>query len=191
MWIHESFTAYSENLFLDYHYGKKASAEYVIGTRGGIGNRRPIIGQYNVNSEGSDDMYYKGANMLHTIRQLVNDDEKWRQILRGLNKEFYHQTVTTHQIESYIIEKSGKDLASVFDQYLRDYRVPVLEYYFKEGNLMYRWNNAVGNFNMPVEVTMGGKEFVLTPTTGWKSMETAGNELIVDIDYYVASFKVQ
>ncbi|MDQ4139083.1 MAG: M1 family metallopeptidase, partial [Bacteroidota bacterium] len=94
MWIHESFTAYSENLFLDYHFGKKASSEYVIGTRKNIKNDRPIVGYYDVNYSGSGDMYYKGANMLHTLRQVVNNDEKWRAILRGLNKEFYHQTVT-------------------------------------------------------------------------------------------------
>ena len=97
MWIHEGFTAYSENLYLDYYYGKEASADYVIGTRREIQNDRPIIGQYNVNNEGSGDKYYKGANILHTLRQLIEDDEKWRQILRGMNKRFYHQTVTTTQ----------------------------------------------------------------------------------------------
>ena len=91
MWIHEGFTAYSENLFLDYYYGKEASADYVIGTRNLIQNDKPLIGNYNVNNEGSSDMYYKGSNMLHTLRQLIEDDEKWRQILRGLNSEFYHQ----------------------------------------------------------------------------------------------------
>ena len=70
MWIHESFTSYSENIFLDFYYGKEASADYVIGTRKNIQNDRPLIGHYNVNNEGSGDMYYKGANMLHTLRQL-------------------------------------------------------------------------------------------------------------------------
>ena len=116
MWIHESFTNYSESLYLDYHFGTDASNDYVIGTRRGIQNKLPIIGHYNVNKEGSGDMYSKGGNMLHTIRQLINDDEKWRQILRGLNKRFYHQTVTTQEIESYMIEKSGIDLSSIFDQ---------------------------------------------------------------------------
>ncbi len=108
MWVHEGFTAYSENLYLDYHYGSEASADYVIGTRKAIMNDRPVIGDYNVNHSGSSDMYYKGANMLHTIRTLLGDDEKWRSILRGLNKDFYHQTVTTKQIEDYLIEKCTK-----------------------------------------------------------------------------------
>ena len=114
MWIHESFIAYSENLFLNYYYGKKASAEYVLGTRQNIRNDRPIIGIYNVNYEGSGDMYYKGANMLHTLRQIVDDDNKWRSILRGLYKKFYHQTVTSAQIENYLTKHTGINLAPFF-----------------------------------------------------------------------------
>ena len=115
MWVHEGFTCYSENLYVDYFFGKKASAEYVIGTRRGISNKKPIIGQYDVNREGSGDMYSKGANLLHTIRQLAKDDEVWRQTLRGLNKEFYHSTVTTKEIEEYISKSIGMDLSKIFD----------------------------------------------------------------------------
>ena len=191
MWIHESFTHYSEYLFLEYNFGKKAANEYARGVRLSIQNDRPIIGIYNVNYEGSSDMYYKGGNMLHTIRQVIGNDELWREILRGLNKEFYHQTVTTEEIENYIIEKSGKDLEPIFDQYLRDYRVPVLEYYFRDNNLVYRWNNTVSNFNMPIKVYIDGKEVMLKPRTRWQTTPSSGRELRVDIDYYVASFKVQ
>ena len=125
MWIHEGFTTYSENLYLDYHYGKQASSEYVIGTRRGIRNTKTIIGEYDVNREGSGDMYSKGANLLHTIRAICGDDEKWRKVLRGLNKEFYHKTVTTNEIEDYISTFLSVDLTKVFDQYLRDIRIPL------------------------------------------------------------------
>lgn len=191
MWIHEGFTNYSESLFLEYHFGKKAGNEYVLGTRMAIQNDRPIIGIYDVNYEGSSDMYYKGGNMLHTIRQVIGDDELWREILRGLNKDFYHQTVTTKQIENYISDKSGKDLDPVFDQYLRDYRIPVLEYFFRENKLMYRWKNAVSNFNMPVKVYLDGKPIELKPTTGWNMIPSSAKQLEVDVNYYVASFKIQ
>ena len=146
MWIHESFTTYSENLYLDYHYGKEAASEYVIGTRSSISNRSPIIGKYGVNFRGSD-LYSKGANILHTLRQITRDDEKWRSILRGLNKEFYHQTVTTAQIENYISNKMNYDLSTFFNQYLRDFRIPTLEYFYEDGNLNCRWINVVDNFN--------------------------------------------
>jgi aminopeptidase N len=190
MWIHESFTNYSESLFLEYHYGKEAADEYVIGTRLAIQNDRPIIGIYNVNYEGSSDMYYKGANMLHTIRQLVNNDEAWRALLRGLNKDFYHQTVSSAEIEAYMMEKTGLNLKPVFDQYLRDYRVPILEYSFKNNQLLYRWGNAVRGFNMPVKVYIDGKETMLEPTTSWRAMNSRGEDLEVDKNFYVGSMNV-
>ena len=114
MWVHEGFTAYSENLYLDYHYGKKAVSEYVLGTRSSIRNDRPIIGYYDVNHSGSGDMYYKGANLLHTLRQVVADDDKWRVILRGLNEAFYHQTVSSQQIEAYMSEQVGGEIFLLF-----------------------------------------------------------------------------
>lgn len=185
MWIHESFTAYSENLFLDYYYGKKAAAEYVIGTRKSIQNDIPIIGQYNVNSEGSGDMYYKGANMLHIIRQLIDDDEKWRQILRGLNKTFYHQTVTTEQVENYLIQESGIDLTKLFDQYLRTIKIPNFEYKLKKGQLKYRWTNVVENFNMPLKVYLGKEVTLLKPTQEWQTLKTNTNNITVDPNFYI------
>lgn len=187
MWIHESFTAYSENLFLDYFYGKKASAEYVIGTRRSIANDRPIIGQYDVNHEGSGDMYYKGANMLHTIRQLIADDAKWRSILRGLNKDFYHQTVNTQQIENYISEKSGIDFSAVFDQYLRTTDIPELRYK-KDGNTFaFRWKNSAATFDMPVRVAINGEFEWIAPTTNWqtKKMKNIVSTVELDPNFYV------
>ncbi|WP_425420539.1 M1 family metallopeptidase [Phaeodactylibacter xiamenensis] len=186
MWVHEGFTAYSENLYLDYYYGSEASTDYVIGTRKAIMNDRPVIGDYDVNHAGSSDMYYKGANMLHTIRTLLGDDEKWRSILRGLNKDFYHQTVTTKQIEEYLIEKSGLDLQPVFDQYLRDTRIPVLACKWEKGKLSYRWEQTISGFDMPVTLLHKGEPVVLKPDTEWQRINLKRtDDLKVQRDYYV------
>ena len=187
MWIHESFTNYSESLFVEYYYGKEAGNAYVRGTRKKIKNDKPIIGKYNVNNEGSGDMYYKGANMLHSLRQIVNDDEKWRGILRGLNNTFYHQTVTTKQIEDYLSQQVGLDLKPFFDQYLRDIRIPTFEYNFKDNNLSYRWTNCVPGFSIPLKVTFNGKEQWLKPTTEWTNLPQIAKvlKLEVDKDFYV------
>jgi len=187
MWVHEGFTSYSENLFLDYHFGTKASEEYVIGLRQNIVNDIPIIGPYNVNQEGSKDMYYKGSNMLHTIRQLVNDDEKWRQVLRGLNKDFYHQTVTTAQIENYMAEKAGLKLKSVFDQYLRSPMIPVLEYTIDGKKLKYRYTNVIEGFDMPLRVFINEKDVWLNPTPEWQTASEYGRDgtFEVDVNFYV------
>ena len=191
MWIHEGFTAYSENLFLDYYYGIKAASEYVIGTRSSIRNDKPIIGNYGVNSEGSSDMYYKGANMLHTLRQLIEDDNKWRQILRGLNTEFYHQTVTTKQIESYISNESGLNLSAFFNQYLRDTRIPTLEYSLKDNKLSYRWTQIVNGFEMPVEIVVDKINMWLYPTKAWQEIDLNSSKIDIDNNYYIKHKKVQ
>ena len=190
MWIHESFTNYSESLFLDYHYGKEAGQAYVRGTRMNILNDKPIIGDYGVNQRGSGDMYYKGGNLLNMLRQIVQDDAKWRIILRGLNKEFYHQTVTTQQVESYISTQAGLNLGKVFDQYLRDVRIPIFEYYFQGEELQYRWTNAVKDFDMPVDVLLDGKAVRLQTKTAWQTLEVGTvQEVVVDLDYYVGVLK--
>ena len=191
MWIHESFTSYSENLYVDYYYGKEASSEYVIGVRKNIKNDKPIIGPYNVNKEGSGDMYYKGANMLHTLRQLIEDDEKWRDILRGLNKTFYHQTVTTQQIENYISEQSGIDLTAFFNQYLRDTRIPTLEYSIDNNQLRYRWINIIEDFDMPIQVTLDNNKQWIYPTAEWKTMPIEDHTMEVGLDFYVEVKKVE
>ena len=187
MWIHESFTSYSENLFVDYYYGKEASAAYVIGTRRKVMNDKPLIGKYDVNNEGSGDMYYKGANFLHTLRQITNDDEKWRQILRGLNFEFYHKTVTTAQIENYISDQMEMDLTPVFNQYLRDTRIPKLEYSIKKRNLHYRWIDVVNDFKMPIQVLIDGEKTWITPTSKIQKMKLPSkkSEFEVIEDFYV------
>lgn len=190
MWIHEGFIMYSESLFVEYYYGKEAGAEYSRGVRFGIQNQAPLIGKYGVNSSGSGDMYNKGNNLLHTLRQIVNDDEKWRSMLRGLNEEFYHQTVTTEQIEQYMAKGLGLNLTSFFDQYLRDNRIPVFEYWLKDGELIYRWSNCIPSFDMPVKVIIDGTERVLNPTARPKreKLEVNTAQIKVDPNYYVYSF---
>jgi aminopeptidase N len=191
MWIHEGFTAYSENLYLDYHQGKTASSEYVVGTRKNISNDRPVIGPYGVNKSGSGDMYYKGANMLHTLRQLLEDDEKWRSILRGLNSEFYHQTVTTAQIENYLSEQTGIDLTAFFNQYLRSTKIPILEYKIAKNTITYRYSDIVTDFDMPVRIFIGEKEHWLFPTMEWKSEKLPNiTQMVVDKNLYIRTTRL-
>ncbi|RDK86954.1 peptidase M1-like protein [Marinirhabdus gelatinilytica] len=187
MWIHEGFTAYSEGLYLDYHFGKEAAAQYTIGTRRSIRNDRPLIGTYNVHQEGSSDMYYKGANILHTLRQLIEDDEKWRDILRGLNKEFYHQTVSSKQVETYISELSGIDLTEFWEQYLRTTNIPKVEYKIDGKNLSFRYTNIVEGFDMPIIIVLNDKEKWIFPENGWKTLsyEFKIENAKVKRDFYV------
>jgi aminopeptidase N len=190
MWIHEGFTAYIESLYLEYHYSKKAGDEYAVGKGKNIKNDRPVIGYYNVNKEGSGDMYNKGAYMLHTLRQLIEDDEKWRMILRGLNKNFYHQTVTTKQIEDYLSQESGIDLTDFFNQYLRDIRIPTLEYEITDNKLKYRYTEIIENFDMPILIEVDGTKKWLFPKADWQTMKIESNAIKIDENFLVYSTKL-
>ena len=189
MWIHEGFTNYSENLFVEYYWGKQAGSDYVIGSRKNIRNDAPIIGTYGANREGSGDMYYKGGNMLHTIRQIVNDDEKWRSILQGLNRDFWHQTVTTKQVEDYISKKAGIDLSKVFDQYLRGTMIPLFQYKIEGNKLSFKYDKVVPGFAMPLRVSINGKDVTVTPTETSQTIEYPEpiKTVVVDRNFYVES----
>ena len=183
MWIHESFTSYSETLFVEKYMDKNSAEKYVTGIRKNISNDEPIIGQYGVAKSGGGDMYYKGANMLHTIRQVINNEEKFRQILRGLNKDFYHQIVTSKQVEDYISEKAGIDFSSVFDQYLRTTHIPTLEY-SQSGNLFkFRYDAGVKDLKLPIRIN-GTHE--LNPTNQWQTVKLKSPKPVqFDVNYYI------
>jgi len=193
MWIHEGFAMYSEVLFTEFYYGKQAADEYLQGIRNNINNDKPLIGIFGVNRKGSDDMYNKGASLLHTIRQVIDNDSIFRNILRGINKKFYHKTVDSKEIESYFSLQCGKDLSKIFNQYLRTVKIPELEYKIKGNRLFYRWNNCVAEFSMPVKI--GSANEWIHPTTEWQSilMTTAmkANELKTDSNFYITIKKTE
>ena len=194
MWVHESFANYAEGLYTECLFGKEAGAQYIIGNRRLIRNDAPIIPAYGVNAQGSGDMYPKGGNMLHTIRQIVGDDAKWREILRGLNSTFRHQTVTGRQIEEYISSRAGKDLSKVFQQYLTTTQVPVLEYRLDGRKLSYRWSGVVPGFDMPVRVMLSdGATLLLEPTEQWQTRTVRLEkpaDFAVDQNYYVTAHEI-
>ena len=190
MWIHESFTNYSENLFVEYHFTEKEAQDYVLGCRKLVKNDRPIIGEYNVNGRGSSgDMYYKGGNMLHAIRHTINDDNKWRSILRGLNKKFWHQTVGTNEIESYISQESGIDFDLFFDQYLRTTKIPVLNYQVDGNRLDYQYQNVVPGYDYPLRVQINGEVVSIKPTEELQTLlrDEAIETFEVDRNFFVNS----
>lgn len=170
MWVHEGFTNYSETLFVDYHFGETAGNEYNYGIRKGIRNDQPIIPAYNVNAQGSGDMYPKGGNLLHSIKHGINNDELFRRILRGLNAKFYHQTVTTAQVENYISTMAKFNYSKVFDQYLRTTKIPTFNYYIADGKLYYQYKNCVEGFNLPLSLKANNQILKLVPTTALQSI---------------------
>jgi aminopeptidase N len=191
MWVHEGFTNYAEALYVECQDGKKAGAQYNIGNRRNIRNDAPIIAAYGVNQQGSGDMYDKAGNMLHMIRQVIDDDARWRAILRGLQSTFRHQTVSGARVEAYVSEHAGIDCSRVFAQYLTTTRIPVLEWRAGDAGIDYRWQDVVPGFAMPVRVTLAGKPYRwLHPTEQWQTLRAelpADGALLVDPNFYVWS----
>jgi aminopeptidase N len=190
MWVHESFANYAEGIYTECLLGKEAGARYVIGNRNWIKNDRPVVpAAYGVNAQGSGDMYPKGGQMLHTIRQLVQDDAKWRDILRGLNRTFRHRTVTGAEVQDYMSAHAGIDLSKVFAQYLTTTRIPTLEYRATGDTLSYRWADVVPGFDMAVDVAAGVGGWVrLRPTETWQATALPGATpatFRVNPDFYV------
>lgn len=193
MWIHESFTNYSEALFIDFFYGKEASQAYVNGNRRGIQNDLPIQGPYNVNKEGSGDMYNKGGVLHNMIRTMIDNDETWLKLLRGINNEFYHKTVDYNDILNYMSKESGINLAKTFEQYVQRTSIPTLEVIQNSpGVFMVRWISEVKGFDMPVHIfDKDGKRMLIKPTENFKIMRLEGltkeNFKVDTFNYYIGT----
>ncbi len=168
-WIHEGFTSYAEVLFTECEFGKEAGNDYCEGVKKSIDNDIPLIGQYGVHQEGSSDIYNKGSQIVHMIRQVMDNDEKFRVLLRDINQTFYHKTVSSKELEEFICKKTNIDFMPLFNQYLRTTQIPRLEYKLIKKKLQFRYINCNKEFNMSVKIKMD-KEFWIKPTTQWQTI---------------------
>ncbi len=184
-WIHEGITTYSESLFAECLLGKEKGQTYCRGEWRNIDNDKPMIGPYGVNEEGSNDIYDKGTAMMHMIRMLTNDDEKFRQMLRGLGKEFYHQTVTTQQVETYIATRTGLDLTAFFNQYLRQTDIPQLEYKLKHKKLTYKFTGIVNGFTLPIPISDGTTTMTIKPTDKSQTIKWKDKSVTFSKDFLI------
>jgi aminopeptidase N len=188
LWIHEAFASYAESLFIESQSGKKAGQQYLLNSRRGIANDRLIVAAYNVNQMGSGDMYSKGAALLNMARTVINDDAKWRNILRGLNKRFNYQTVSYNDVVDYITAQAGYNLKPVFNQYLLHKELPVLEFKTIAGRLQARWSAAEPGFNLPVNIEFQGTLKTIYPGGEYRVINIKGlteKNIIIDrSDYY-------
>ena len=177
MWVHEGFCTYSEVLYVECMYGYDAMLSYVNNQQRSVKNDKPVIGTYHVNAEGSSDMYNKGSLMLHTLRSLIEDDELWFEMIKGIANDFKHETVDGQEIINYINKKSGKDFTDFFNQYLKNKEIPVFQYKLhQEGRnitLLYRWE-AIPEFDMPILINTGSEDFWIYPNAEWKEQDLGG-----------------
>lgn len=181
LWVHEGFATYGETLYVDYLFGTESAHEYIVESRQYIQNDRSIIPQYNVNAQGSSDLYTKAANMLHSIRNSINNDEKFRKILRGINSKYFHKNVSGAEIENYISTMSGFDFRYVFKQYLTQTDIPTFEFKIdkENGEVKYRYSGAIPEFNLPIYLSSKDAQLRLSPSNTWKKLRVKGPEILL------------
>ena len=171
MWIHEGFTMYTEVVFLECNYGTDKATAYINGLKANVDNDKPIIGHFGVNNEGSGDMYPKGALMLHTIRNIINNDDKWWALLLKYSETYRHKIIDTETVLSFFNKETGLDFSSVFNQYLKTTSIPELEMRVVKNKLEYKWNGNKDDFTMPVDITISDKKIRLNPTDSWQKLD--------------------
>lgn len=169
-WIQEGFTTYCESIFGECAFGKERATTYQLGQWNIISNKSPIEGVIDMCDGGSVDQYEKASAIIHMIRQVINNDEEFRQLLRALNKTFYHQTVDGPTVEKFINDFTKHDFTNVFDQYLRTTQIPRLAFKMSDSTLSYRWDNIIDEFDMPVLIQIDEDEQWLFPTNLWQEI---------------------
>jgi aminopeptidase N len=175
MWIHESFGAYAEALFVEDRFGRDEALTYINAKKQNVRNDRPIVGVYNVQNEGSGDMYDKGQLVLNTLRSVIDDDKLWISILRGLQATYRYQTITYDTVVAYINRRTGRDLTYFFEQYLKQTKPPRLEVITrKKGDRVtarFRWAADIPDFRMPIKVQISSGNFQwITPSKEWQTL---------------------
>ncbi|HUI08728.1 MAG TPA: M1 family metallopeptidase [Bacteroidota bacterium] len=199
MWIHEGFASEAEALYVECAFGTKAMLEYVNAKKDQVTNRRPIIGAYNVNNEGSGDMYPKGSLMLNTLRGVLDNDSLWHALIRGIATVYRYRAITTDSVVAYVNRQTGTDYTYFFDQYLRYPSIPKLEVVLlARGSSLrcrYRWQADAKDFRMPIRVTTApGTLAFIHPTTDWQTMELGKMdpaEFRVDADWFYVDTQVR
>ena len=177
MWIHEGFTCYSESVFLECEFGYEKAQIYINGLKQNIQNDIPIIGNYGVANEGSGDMYYKGALMLNSIRNTINNDTKWWKLILDYTTTFRHKIIDTETVIAFFNAASGINLTPIFNQYLRYKSIPIIEFRQNKKTIQYRWNCDVTDFNMPVDIEYKRETIRLSPSTQWKKLNVKAGKL--------------
>jgi aminopeptidase N len=199
MWIHEGFGSYMQALYLErrrspeaYRIEMRNQAKFV--------NRIAVAPREGMNSQqvyfdngGSNDIYFKGSWVVHTLRWQLGD-EKFFQCLR----RFCYPTVASEKVtdgsQVRLVDTdefvrlcsriAGSDLAWFFEVYVRQPKLPVLEQELKAGVLELRWVVPDGMvFTVPVPVQVGDKVERVAMPGGKGTLKVGTRKFEIDPDW--------
>jgi aminopeptidase N len=172
-WIHEAWATYAEGVYVEHMWGKADGLKYLNGYVSKVRNREPIVTSRGVNKVAPQDMYFKGALFINTLRSIVDNDARWWAILHDYYREFRYHDIMTEDVVRFFNRKTGKNLTPIFDQYLRHADLPALELRFDdgEGTVSCRWKADEPAFDMPIKVGRRTGWQTIHPTTAWQTMK--------------------
>ena len=158
-WIHEGFDTYAEALYIEEKFGKKTAKSFVNNRyKKNIQNEQAVVPERNTSTEykTDNDVYYKGAHILHSLRYLIGDEvlrESLKEFIQ-MPKELPQNQTSTKEFISLIHNNSGQNIQWFFNQYLFKNDLPVLiveEEIIKNKKFIDLWWENEG-FKMPVEI---------------------------------------
>ena len=179
MWLHESFTTYLESVYVECTYSYDEMLRYINNQRFQIFNSEPIVGPKDVNYLDGQDNYFKGSWILHTLRNVIDDDAKWWAMFKGFYLQQKLKITTTEDFIRYVNKYTCNDFGAFFEQYLFNADIPTLEYQIEpldkdSISVRYRWKADVSDFAMPVKVGNKKKYLTIYPKVGeWQSEKIA------------------
>ena len=187
VWLHESFATYSEVLYVEEKLGVLVSIDYLKKKRPYISNKLPMVGPRDVNYWGFDDVYSKGAWVLHTLRSVINDDELFFKLIKESQREFQHSVVCTEEFIKFIDNETNMNLDYFFQQYLFDRKPPVFEYVQDDSTFHYKWSGVHDKFIMPLDIMINKDRIRLHPTAQYQSLSIKNHSLIevLDKEFYI------
>lgn len=181
IWLHEGFATYAELMYLEHSCSKEAYLYELNDKLQTIINFWPMVENYDVNenSFASNDVYNKGATMLHCLRCNINNDSLFFNIIRDFNLQYRYQAISSKDFINFVNQKTGEDYTAFFNKYLYEKELPVLSYHFTREDahliLTYRWTGVEDGFKMPFCIQTNAKKAVRLDGTTTEQKVTLEN----------------
>lgn len=191
-WIHEGICTYGESLYHLEKTSEKGYHEYMQSIKKRIKNSKPIIIKRNATTSESyhQDVYSKGAYLLHSLRYMLGDSIFFQTI-----KEFaadsaytYQNRVVTDDFIKLVKKNSPVDYTKFINTFLYTTELPEIRL-CKTGNREYEINITNIDYELPMNIkTDHGESRVLLSSKPFP-VHSAAEPLIDEKEWYLKTIK--